>query len=332
VICTNIVCRFITTNDLADLYLVHYIRYRSVLAKLFPHGGLRPNHHYAMHIALLLKFWGPLMASSEFPYERHNGTFQKVKTNGHMHESSSHTSTVYSLLMSITIGDLDLTMLRQICRHGRLLAILAVDESDVGKILEDQNDSVQTVPVGPSHILTSLGDLYNPLHSYVNRDGLACRHYRDVPHPHGSTVLSIMAEPVTYFEFQGRPYSVRTANAGNSAIAFLDGNGVVLTGFIASAWHACIGKAPRTFLFVEVHEQLSNQDSCRSPYRGKAGLFTKLVYTSLLQPQVVIEPEAIISGISYFNQPASTFRIHRETTIVHVVDRGLSGKLYDFHN
>jgi hypothetical protein len=31
-------------------------------------------------------------------------------------------------------------------------------------------------------------------------------------------------------------------------------------------------------------------------------LFTKLVYISLLQPQVVIEPEAIISGTGYFEQ------------------------------
>jgi hypothetical protein len=84
VVCTNILGSFSTTSAMADTYLAHYIRYRQPLKTLFPHDGLRPNHHYAMHNGDFLKFWGPLMAVSEFPYERHNGMFQKVKTNGHM--------------------------------------------------------------------------------------------------------------------------------------------------------------------------------------------------------------------------------------------------------
>ncbi|EPQ53429.1 hypothetical protein GLOTRDRAFT_44744 [Gloeophyllum trabeum ATCC 11539] len=86
VTCTNIIGSFSTSNDKADTYHAHYIRYRSSLRQLFPRSNSVPNHHYAMHNAELLKFWGPLMKISEFPYERSNGRLQKIKTNGHICE------------------------------------------------------------------------------------------------------------------------------------------------------------------------------------------------------------------------------------------------------
>lgn len=84
VTCTNIVCAYSSTDAAADAYMVHYIRYRKSSAKLFPNVASRPNHHYAMHNGELLKFWGPLIKLSEFPYEQHNGSLQKIKTNQHM--------------------------------------------------------------------------------------------------------------------------------------------------------------------------------------------------------------------------------------------------------
>jgi hypothetical protein len=81
--CTNVVCSFKTCTVDADEFTSKYIRYRRGLASLFPNSPSVPNHHYAMHNGSLLKFWGPLMPVSEFPYEHHNGTLQKVKTNGH---------------------------------------------------------------------------------------------------------------------------------------------------------------------------------------------------------------------------------------------------------
>jgi len=83
VTCTNIVCSYTTTPASADLYTDHYIQYRKTCKQLFPKVKTRPNHHYAMHNGDLLKYWGPLIKLSEFPYEQHNGQFQKVKTNSH---------------------------------------------------------------------------------------------------------------------------------------------------------------------------------------------------------------------------------------------------------
>jgi hypothetical protein len=84
VTCTNIVCSHSVSAALADKYLDHYIKYRKSSKLLFPNVNSRPNHHYAMHNADLMKFWGPLIKISEFPYERHNGTLQKIKTNRHI--------------------------------------------------------------------------------------------------------------------------------------------------------------------------------------------------------------------------------------------------------
>ena len=84
VACTNILCGYLVSPASADLYYDHYISYRKSSQTLFPNVKSRPNHHYAMHNADLMKFWGPLIQLSEFPYEQHNGKLQKIKTNGHL--------------------------------------------------------------------------------------------------------------------------------------------------------------------------------------------------------------------------------------------------------
>jgi hypothetical protein len=92
VLCTNIVCAFSTSDEAADEFDRHYVLFRKGMRKLFPHAHSKPNHHYAMHYGWLLKFWGPLMALSEFPYERVNGILQKIKTNNHLCKHRSVTS------------------------------------------------------------------------------------------------------------------------------------------------------------------------------------------------------------------------------------------------
>jgi hypothetical protein len=84
VTCTNLVCSYTVTEGSANAYRDYYIKYRKSLDQLFPNISTRPNHHYAMHNPELMKFWGPLIKLSEFPYEQHNGGLQKIKTNGHL--------------------------------------------------------------------------------------------------------------------------------------------------------------------------------------------------------------------------------------------------------
>jgi len=81
---TNIIASFKTSNAEAESYTQHYIAYRASIQELFTDFASLPNHHYAMHNELLLKYWGPLAGLSEFPGERINGMLQKIKTNRHL--------------------------------------------------------------------------------------------------------------------------------------------------------------------------------------------------------------------------------------------------------
>lgn len=84
VMCTNIIGSYVTSNQAADNYLDHYIKYRESSKSLFPKVRPVPNHHYAMHNGEMMKFWGPLPLLSEFPFEQLNGTLQKISTNWHL--------------------------------------------------------------------------------------------------------------------------------------------------------------------------------------------------------------------------------------------------------
>ena len=68
-----------------SVFLHCNIRYaRALHTKLscISHAKPRPNHHYAMHNAEQLRFWGPLPQVSEFFGKWQNGQLQGIKTNG----------------------------------------------------------------------------------------------------------------------------------------------------------------------------------------------------------------------------------------------------------
>jgi hypothetical protein len=73
VLCTHIVCTFSTFNNTAKVFDKHYILFCQGMKLLFPHAHSKPNHHFVMHYGWLLRFWGPIMALSEFLYERVHG-------------------------------------------------------------------------------------------------------------------------------------------------------------------------------------------------------------------------------------------------------------------
>ncbi len=86
VIATNIICSFKTSSADADMYTHYYVRYREIVQQIYAHWPSKPNHHWAMHNATMLKYWGPLASLSEFAGERLNGMLQKIKTNKQLRE------------------------------------------------------------------------------------------------------------------------------------------------------------------------------------------------------------------------------------------------------
>jgi hypothetical protein len=57
---TNIVVSFSTSNLEAENFTANYVAYRASIQRLYTDFHSLPNHHYAMHYEILLKYWGPL--------------------------------------------------------------------------------------------------------------------------------------------------------------------------------------------------------------------------------------------------------------------------------
>ena len=76
----NLACAYVTNAESADRYLRHMTRYLSSSVKLFPGRGLRPNHHYSLHIYDTLQL-GPAPTLSAFAGERGNGQLARISTN-----------------------------------------------------------------------------------------------------------------------------------------------------------------------------------------------------------------------------------------------------------
>ncbi|KIY46358.1 hypothetical protein FISHEDRAFT_47383 [Fistulina hepatica ATCC 64428] len=316
--CTNIVCSFTTSVEDADYYLQEYIRYRRSNNLLFPHSRSVPNHHYAMHNGEFLKFWGPLMSVSEFAYEQRNGTFQRVKTNGHLYE-------------------IDYTMLQQICRRGRLHALLhpirhgasqgelrnAVDgllaDDAAGKSTGVNNRRAQLLPMNVYELLL------NWLRGTAS--GTEIRNYRALPHPPNAKVLSPYAVALTHHDFGGRTYTVHQAHGGNSSIVFHTITGLA-AGFIESMWKYDLEGQTHCIMLVRTHKQLSPQDQEKSPYAAKSKLHMMLFYAAPSEEYLLIAPSDVVSHTAYRERPPGTFGIDQRTLVVHNLDRGRSGLRY----
>ncbi|TFK20878.1 hypothetical protein FA15DRAFT_707718 [Coprinopsis marcescibilis] len=183
VTCTNLVCLYTVSKDSADLYLYHYINYRKSSRDLFPHAP---------------SFLGTANSTSEFPYEQHNGTLQKIKTNGHMWE-------------------IDLTMLCQICRQGCIMSILDDDilSSEHGhKIASALLNGKSPMQVKGQQKLTE--HEYSKWLAYIIRDTpitSTFRHHAILPHPDRAAVLPHWTAIVMHIHHNTRNYSTLKAHS-----------------------------------------------------------------------------------------------------------------------
>ena len=91
IVSTNIVSSYQTSFELANNYMLAYVRYRRYIGCLYPQWNSVPNHHYAMHNGDIMKFWGPLPCSAEFWGERVIGLLENTKTNNLFRKSSHWT-------------------------------------------------------------------------------------------------------------------------------------------------------------------------------------------------------------------------------------------------
>lgn len=329
---TNIQASFTTSNAQADAYTAHYRRYRATLPTLFSNHHSKPNHHYAMHSGTsMLKYWGPLPALSEFPGERMNGMLQRIKTNNHQSE-------------------LDLTMMRQMCRRGRLTALLH-DRTDneslqqLLKILEGEGEDSPTKSLDtdttsasiPTHTLDANAITqflrkapqlpvveYNALLQYLLSTGRQYRSaYVDAPTHYNHPVLHKRAEHLKSIKLDdpargdGKSYSCYSSHQSGSAIQFFNPSTNQLdTGYIQHIWRVLLHNTLHTFIGIQPHLPLSQAEEELGPYIHNPELQCRLVDQAPSYTVVVAEPSHIITHISVAAKPEGLFGIPRPTLAV----------------
>ncbi|EJD34272.1 hypothetical protein AURDEDRAFT_131254 [Auricularia subglabra TFB-10046 SS5] len=260
----NIVASFSTSNALADAYMDHYVQYRTTRQQLWPHQHSVLNHHVAMHNGPALKFWGPLAPLSEFAYERQNGILASISTNNHHY-------------------DMDLTMLRQICRRGRLEALIrdAVRKSTVlqkfcavlfpDALPEAVLSSAETATISSQNKELSPAH-YQLILDYVNKSQAIWRHRDAFPHPPLAKVLPARARELRSITVAARTYAVKGSHLANSSILFtIPNTRARRTGFITSIWTLPMDGKLRTFMLVQPQEDLTAEEYRLTPYACIAG-------------------------------------------------------------
>jgi hypothetical protein len=320
--CTNIVCSYSTSTSLADEYLQHYIRYRQSSSTLFPNAGSRPNHHYAMHNAQLMKFWGPLIPLSEFGGERHNGALQKINTNQHLCMFPCFLSVILTLIYS---GELDFTMLRQICRRGRLNALIADGASHVSGVTSSLKilTGMEVKPgntKSDTHSQKIPDNDYRAIRLYLNSSApTPYRHYKDLPHPLDAMILSPLARPLTHITHNSRVYSTSRLHSGNSSVSYRTPGGKLEAGIICSIWQMILptDSTGTTLLVIAPYERLSPIDFSYDPYVSRSGFLCNVVYHNTTPlPNKIIETTHIVSHLPFYDRPPGTFGITRPIRIL----------------
>ncbi|KAJ7264334.1 hypothetical protein C8J57DRAFT_1070034 [Mycena rebaudengoi] len=319
---TNILCSYAIIPAEADEYTKMYLSYLLSSQSLFPGLTTRPNHHYAMHNGEQMKWWGPLMKLNEFFYESHNGSLQKIKTNNHMWE-------------------MDLTMLRQMCRRGRLLAAI----SDSVQTMESKSPVVEAMKVlspramvSPDSVISKLSPAQETAHngSGVVLDEstyeLILRYWNQTYSPPyiraaqltyhlmdtGISVFPSRAVPLTHFEHKTRLFSTFKYHHGGSSISFRHPlTGRKGLGFIENAWKQVLQGQSRTFVVVRPHTAMNPVDAPKTPYPTHPRFACIVGYTEPLHPQplLIVEPRHIISHVGYYQRPKGTYGVQQAITI-----------------
>jgi hypothetical protein len=228
-------------------------------------------------------------------------------------------------------------MLRQICRRGRLMALIAQLDADelsqkTRAILGDerlQSEPRRSTPaVPPTRRAERVpADLYSQTLSYLGSHGIALRHHQDFPHPEEAQVLSPYGRFVTEIKaaWHDRTFSIRKSHPGNSSIVFsVPGSGKPSYGFIQSIWSHDVNDSEEIFFAVRCHLLLSPEDEEKSPYRRRPRLNATTVYSGAGGSEVIIRFSDIIAHAAYCLCEPGTFGIQQAILLLVNTDRGRS--------
>jgi hypothetical protein len=249
---------------------------------------------------------------------------------------SPHHCFVNNCLFTLPWKDhMELTMLRQAARRGRLEALLhenslrSTSTSGLSKILKPGNSSSQS-----AHVLSDIEiahvhangrrldqQHYAMLLRYLNAIGKEYHSaYTTTPLVLGTPILPPSAQHPQEFKFENRTYSHNGSHDGNSHIQFYipGAKDEIETGYIEAIWELPLQGIRQTFLLVRQHRPLSPAQLRKTPYAYEpcSKLQTKIVN---LEPSIqvfIIEPQHIICHLTTYKNPPKTYGLNRETMVI----------------
>jgi len=233
---------------------------------------------------------------------------------------------------------MELTMLRQTARRGRLDALLHSNPagntaiSQLASILEpldDRHSSRSTHVMSDVETADALAGgtrldqwHYNLLLQYLNTTGMEYHSaYQITPHVRGTLILPPFTLLPRQLNLDGRTYSIKASHAGNSHIQFyIPGavGGAVDTGYIKAIWEIPLEGARQIFFLVQRHQPLSPAQLRKTPYAHQPGsnLQTKVVKVDNSNEVCIIEQRHIICHLAVYENPPRAFDLTSKTMTV----------------
>ncbi|KAF7311213.1 hypothetical protein MKEN_01022800 [Mycena kentingensis (nom. inval.)] len=307
---SNIASSFETSDAEAAEYLKHFLAYRRNTQNTYPDVIEPPNLHYAIHAAAQMMYWGSGPGISEFWGERLNGDLQKIKTNKRL-------------------SDMDFTMLRQMTRRCRLLALLHSQEFEnpalrsLAQLLEPSASALAAArELSDAERIEFLSRAprmstaeYKTLLQYLNCPTPVYVSWLSWPdRDHHSMILPPNAKRLREYHEGDRTYSCQTSHSANSLIQFrVPNDGTLATGVIDTILEVPLHGFLRKFLLVRRHRPL---DISLTPYAKYPRFMTGVVAAEPYKSLTVIEPKHVLTHLSAWARPANTYTGIREKFLV----------------
>ncbi|KZV95296.1 hypothetical protein EXIGLDRAFT_610771 [Exidia glandulosa HHB12029] len=219
-------------------------------------------------------------------------------------------------------------MLRQICRRGRLEALIK-DAAARSKhatlqklcaILFPASNTIPSQPLTSSEVAAytakskPLSDAhYDLLLNHLNQPIPLWRHRDAIPHPPLPKILPSSAKSHTSIVIEGYTYSTSDSHLGNSSVLF-SGPHVPYrrSGFIQHIWTIPLDSIVRIFMLVRLHWSLTGPDEAKSPYPNLPPMATRVILAQPTDHYVVVEPLHIVCHLVLYRRPRGTFEIDSE--------------------
>ena len=167
-------------------------------------------------------------------------------------------------------------------------------------------------------------NVYDLLLDYIRTQYPHFQHYKDLPCPLDTHVLSSWVLEKNHIIYKTWSLSTFSEHSGNSFIGYYSNVGTIEYSLICSIWVQSLDDRDTdqyTFLLISPHEQLSNTDRSLSLYSGFPGFQCVVVY---MHPppvvratnMIIIRLEKVISQVASYDRAPGTFGIKCAITIL----------------